>query len=448
MNLRPKTKRRVAVLLLGLAVLLSLATTTVTIRLHRLRARREAHRAAALAAYQRGDYLLSAREFDRTLAGSDDTDGPALLADGISHLHLAATDDHQAVTARLMLTRYLLAQPGDLEAQHALLQADRQLGYGTDVLMLSHALLAQNPRDSAAGVALVQTLAASGQYPAAEQASESLNAVQPTDLVAQAATLRLMHLDGTAPGQILARADARLSQSPQDAGCLLLRGIAAAEAGQPDDALRWLRRADTAAPPLPPVGVPLLSDAFDHLGDFADGVRVLTRAAAEHPADVDLRFAFLLRTWELRDDATVTGRLHDLRPTDPQADARLLGLKGLVDNPASGTIISTLQARPTDRLAGVWADVLLARSAGPLVPPTTAMQQCRTAPDSGRAERRGGRDAGRRRSLRRRARPGLAGLGRGRPTRTRLARAARTPGRVASGRGLFRPSRGGGPSLR
>src|SRR5271170_3254939 len=146
MYLRPKTKRRLVFLLTCAALILGCLAGLVGTQLHRIEVRLQQDRALAMDAYTRQDYPTAMRWFRQYLSHSDN-DADAIYAYADCRLHVPGADFGYLIEAKSIFNRYLELRPGDLMAQHQLLQIYRDLGYEDDAFALALTILKEHSDD-------------------------------------------------------------------------------------------------------------------------------------------------------------------------------------------------------------------------------------------------------------------------------------------------------------
>ena len=129
MRIRPKTKRRLIVLALGVLVLIGGAVGVYLRFLQKQNAKIAASRAAAMSAYAAGDYAAALPHFDRYLTlsktaerGAAGADTEALFAYGKSRASIELPNQRHLWEAKNVFERYLMLKPGDGPAERMLLE--------------------------------------------------------------------------------------------------------------------------------------------------------------------------------------------------------------------------------------------------------------------------------------------------------------------------------------
>jgi tetratricopeptide (TPR) repeat protein len=277
MYLRPKTKRRLVVLLSCAALIFGSAVALVGIQLHRIEVRRQQDRALAIDAYDKQDYQTAMRWFRRYLLHSGD-DAEALYDYADCRLHVPGPDYGYLIEAKSIFNRYLELRPDDLMAQHQLLKIYRDLGYDDDAFALALTIIKDHADDLPALDAQIHSLIVQSKYEQALDLSQKTNELAPLDLQEQITTLQLMRALRRPPQQMIDRVEALMKSNPPDARLDLLRAAAADLAGNAADTIQWLRSA-TALSPNDPQIVLEAARLFQAHGDTADARQCLDQLA-------------------------------------------------------------------------------------------------------------------------------------------------------------------------
>jgi tetratricopeptide (TPR) repeat protein len=387
MNLRPKTKTRLSILLMASISLLAAGSTVVVVQLGRYERRLLVHRAAGMNAFQHGDYRTAAVELSRYL-GNDRVDAEAIYDYAVARTHLPRPDMGHLLDAQKLFDRFLELQPGDLNAQHQLLDIYQKLHYPAETMIVADTLLDKNPDDVMALNAKLKQLSRDLKYNDALPISLRLNELTPLDVQVQAQTLELMTDLRRPAASIIDRADQLLAAHPGDPRFQLLRGVAAFFTQDLDGTRQWLRTAAAGTPPDADF-ILLLAGVFDKMNMWDDSRAVLQKAAASPTASVQIKALLAQRLWELNQVDAALNLLSGVSPTEPGADSRLLGMLGLVlinrDHPTPGqpsaavdAVIKTLGERTDDLVAIAW-NSLLQVAANPWMDPVQGTALCQTA---------------------------------------------------------------------
>ncbi len=154
MNIRPKTKQRLAILV-GIALAIALCIGLLVRRSNALFAAMVAsERAAGMEAYRNGDFAAALPHLslylNKTRASSkrpESADAQAIFAYGRSRQNVPSGRFDHLVEAKETFQTYLTLRPGDLDAQHALLTIYTQLGYHKEASGIADDVLASHPDD-------------------------------------------------------------------------------------------------------------------------------------------------------------------------------------------------------------------------------------------------------------------------------------------------------------
>src|SRR5688572_10516231 len=194
MPIRPKTKRRVLILGLGFALLVAAGAAVYLRYLQKRNANLVAWRTAAMGAYAAGDYAAALPHFSKYLTESKAADLPrgkadteALFAYGRSRASVIG-DNRHLWEARGIFERYLALRPGDLEAEHMLLDLYPRLNMNAEAVTKADGVLSRHPNDVRALKAKTKALIQKGVQQDAKSladavaSGERLNTVAPLDL--------------------------------------------------------------------------------------------------------------------------------------------------------------------------------------------------------------------------------------------------------------------------
>ncbi len=380
--LRPKTKKRLTILLIAGGALSAALGMLVVYGLHRYERGRLAYRAAGMQAFQNADYRTASDDLSRYLS-NDRVDPPAIYCLAVCKTRMPRADMGNLLEARKLFTRYLELKNDDLDAQHQLLEIDQKLNVPADTLSLSEALLQKNPDDVAALFAKLQQLDRAQQYADALPVSLRLNELKPLDLPTQITTLMLMSYLHHPASEIIGRAEMLRSTHSADPRFDIVRAAAASFTGNAADTKKWLLSA--ARPKPEPDYALLLAGDFDKLDMWSDAQSLLIRANSAPDAPAEIKAAMVQRMFEFDQLDLALEKLHDVDPANPAVDPHLLGLKGLVlfarDHDRSApqlTAIHAALASRADLTAIAWDQLLQA------ITPTnadalSAVRLCNTA---------------------------------------------------------------------
>ncbi|HSV14192.1 MAG TPA: hypothetical protein VLI90_08025, partial [Tepidisphaeraceae bacterium] len=395
MNLRPKTKRRLLVLIAAIGLLAGGITAFVNVQLHRYEAARLQFRKQGMAAYNRGDYTGALDQFSRYLR-NDTNDPEALYAYAVARSRVPRPDLAHLTEAKSLFNRYLEQVPGDANAQHQLLEIYQKLNYHAEAVSLADTLLARDANDLPAMKAKLHALLGQSKYDEALTLCKRVNELAPLDLDAQKLTLALLRKLQRPPAELTARADVMLAGHPNDPRFELLRAVAASFVGDDEGAKKWVMTAATRPPP-DPAFVRELTGVFDRIGMYDESRDLLEKSAQQSAAsDPQLLASLAQRLWESGQYADVLDRLKNVNASEPQASSALLAYKALAlyclaempDHPstrpaattgpaaraAADAIVEALTKRPGDGIAAGWTATLKTRFANPPLPSRDAVK--------------------------------------------------------------------------
>jgi tetratricopeptide (TPR) repeat protein len=392
MNLRPKTKRRLLVLLTGAALSIGGAALFVHIQLQRHESVRLQYRTAAMTAFNRGDYPAALDGLSKYLSNNNDdvSDAEAIYAYAVARSKLPRPDFSHLTEAKETFKRYLAIKPDDARAQHQLLEIYEQLGYQAETISLADTLLARDAGDVPVLKAKMHTLDAQAKREDALAVAKQVDDLLPTDLDAQITTYRLMRQLKRPVEQIVARADGMLKEHPNDPRFELLRAVAASVVGDSAGTQQWLLSAASRTPP-DAAFVRELAGVFDRAGMYDQARAMLEKAAATDTGDPQLLATLVQREWESGQYREALDQLKGVDPNNAKCDSRLIALKALTlycidaspprtSSPSTAPataplraqadlLVATLDARVTDNMAGAWSSLLKAHFANPPLDP-------------------------------------------------------------------------------
>ena len=380
MHLRPKTKKRLLILLTTGVATCSIAVAVVIIQLHRYENHLLTFRAQGLTAYHHGDYRTAAHDLSNFL-GNDRVDGEAIYAYAVSRSKLPRPDKGNLLDAKRLFNRYLELCPGDVDAEHQLLDIYQKLHYPTETMDTAGDLLKQNPDDVPALAAKLQQLVHDQKLADALPISMRLNELTPYDARTQETTFDLMARTGKRPSEILDRGNQLLLAHPDDPRFELVRALAAYFTSDLLDTKAWLRKASTRTPPDGDFTL-LLVGSFDHLGMWDDSRSLLERTATQPSASASLKAKFVQRLWESGQFDTALAVLNGVSPSDSATDSQLLGLDALVLHSldrSAATLRYALGHRPDDPTAAAWLLLLDVISNSNHHDALQGIQKCQTA---------------------------------------------------------------------
>jgi predicted Zn-dependent protease len=397
MNMRPKTVKRLLVLIGGFLLLVVLSVGFVFFRWHQLDQQMQAKRAQGMASYERGDYPAVLKELGAYLGiPKNQTDAEALFAYAKSRSRVEESDHHEIRESVDLFQRYLSLKPDDLEAQRLLLDLLPQVGKNQDARDLADSILAKHPDDAQALRAKATALLRLRQYKDALAVAQKLNTIAPKDIEGQMITLQTMaQLDE--PIEKLLDRTAKLRQAnPGDPRFELLegwvhawrsklvqRGSSAAQFKEDiDQAKQWLLKA--AAHPVKDASfIKLLAVQMDQIGLYPEVQKLLENAVADNK-DPKIRKLLVDRLFQNGRNQQIVDQLKDLDPASQMSGSELLAMKALAlfslnRRDEANQIVDALSKRTKDEVALGWATALRTRYAQTPLDPQAMVVQYQSA---------------------------------------------------------------------
>ncbi|MGD0462534.1 MAG: tetratricopeptide repeat protein [Tepidisphaeraceae bacterium] len=408
MTIRPKTKRRVLILLGGLVVFTAAVAWLYAYRMRIAESKLRLDEQAGMEAYRAGDYQTAidklAEYIDHEQQGDHgQLDPKALLAFANARAKVPTKNDDYIVQAISSLRAYCSLVPENTQERDHLLEMEAPSpGYEPDALARANDLLRSNPDDLVALKAIAQIYVRERKYQEAAPAADRYAQLAPTDLEMQKLNFEIMQALSRPASQMHHRADALRAKYPADPRFLIIKawayyfGQSPSQTAQKrsDDAQAYKDLILQAAKQDPPNSqfAKTTIGLLDGLGQFGAAQNLLTRASTKF-SDPLLTQQLILRLWENRNYREIAARLKDLDPsaatTDPQLIAmKALALYGLSDNKSADVLVSQLSARgPDDPLAVGWSTALKAQFSSPPEDAKTRLAHYRDAqaalPDNG-----------------------------------------------------------------
>ncbi len=395
MNMRPKTVRRLVILLSTACLLIALGVGFVFFRLHQRDAALRALRDQGLTAYKQGDYASAMKDLGKYLSPArNQADAEALFAYAKSRSRIEEPNHKEISEAIFAFKRYLDLKPDDLEARHLLMDLYVKAGNSNEASDLADDILAKHPDDAEALRGKASALLNLRQYPEALKAAEKLNQINPTDLQGQLITLRTMAALDTPVGKMLKRTAELRAKHPNDPRFEMLEGFvhvyqaSTLPSGSDQwaksraDARQWLLKA--AAHPVDDVEfVRQLSAQMDALRMYGDAQKLL-ETAARKTNDPKIKQLLVERLFQNNHFDQVLENLKDLDPEADNANSDLLAFKALAllnlnRQPEARKITQALARRTTDESAVAWAATIRTYAQQQTVDPHAAIETYRAA---------------------------------------------------------------------
>jgi Tfp pilus assembly protein PilF len=387
MTIRPKTKRRVLILLTGLLVFSGAIAWLYAYRMRVAESKLQLDKQVGMAAYRSGDYQTAIDKLAEYISHEQQRDQgqldpEALLAFANSRAKVPTKNsDDYIVLAIANLRQYCSLVPENTQERDHLLEMEAPSpAYEPDALARANDLLKHNPDDLVALKAIAQIEVRNRKFQEAAPATDRYTQLSPTDLDMQRLNFEILQALSRPAAEMHRRADALRTKYPADPRFLIIKAWAyfygrnRSETAQQwnDDAEEYKKLILQAAQQDPPTSqftkttVPLL----DGFGQFGAGLNLLARSCSKFN-DPQLTQQLILRLWETRNYQEVITRLKDLDATAPATDAQLIALKamalyGLADNKSADALVGQLAARgPDDHFALGWSTALKTQFSNP-----------------------------------------------------------------------------------
>lgn len=364
MNLRPKTIRRLTILLV--AVLLLVGSVIGLMVLDRQKQQKELarRRAEGLAAFERNDYPATLEHLKRYIGHKDVKPDPdAIFAFAKARMNIELPKQAHVKESIMHLRNYVELRPDDLAAKHLLLELYPRARYLEEARDLADEVLAKDPNDLKALKAKAITENALDRPNEALAAAMKVNELAPEDLESQQITLHLMQRARHTPEQIAAHADQLLAKHPNDPKFELLKALALQPLNKPQEMVAMLRQAASRPPPDPQF-VRGLVRLLEQAGLFSDAHKYLERLL-ETQQDPAVLEVLAMRLWQEGRYDELLNRLNNLEAATASAD--LLGLKALSlfqvgrSPEEAQAVLGDLDSRKSDPAAQTWAAGLRTR---------------------------------------------------------------------------------------
>jgi tetratricopeptide (TPR) repeat protein len=407
MIIRPKTKRRVLILLIGVAVFSAGAVWLYSYRMMVAENRLQADKDQGLAAYKAGDFQTAitklAEYINHTQKTQKEIDPQALLAFANARAKVPTGNQDYIVLAINTLRRYCSVAPDDAVARDQLLEMEAPYtAYAPDALSRATEILRNNPNDAVALKTVVAVNVRQRKFQDAADAAQRYVQLVPTDMEMQRTNFQIMQALGRPGTDMQSQADALIRKYPADPRFKVVKawaffyGRTAMETPEKNrvdykayhDLLMDAAKADPPTSDFAKTTIGLLYQ----MAEYTTADDLLNRASKKF-TDPDLRQQTIERLFEMRKFDDLISRLASLDATSPAADANLvaykiLALQAMGRDSDANTIADQLATRdPSDHVAAAWVTALKPAFANPLPDLQTRLakyQQAQTmSPDNG-----------------------------------------------------------------
>jgi tetratricopeptide (TPR) repeat protein len=407
MIIRPKTKRRVLILLIGLAVFSAAAVWLYSYRMMVAENRLQADKEQGLAAYKAADYQTAitklAEYINHTQKSQKEVDPQALLAFANARAKVPTGNQDYIVLAINTLRRYCSVAPDDATARDQLLEMEAPYtAYAPDALSRATEILRTNPDDAVALKTVVAVNVRQRKFQDAADAAQHYVQLVPTDMEMQRTNFQIMQAMGHPGSDMQSQVDALIRKYPADPRFKVVKAWAYFYGRSPLETPERNRldykayhdliiEAAKADPPTSEFAKTTI-DLLYQMAEYTTADDLLDRASKKF-TDPELTQQTIARLFEMRKFDDVISRLGSLDATAPTADANLvaykiLSLHAMGKDLDANSITDQLATRdPSDHAAAAWVMALKPAFASPLPDLQTRLakyQQSQTlAPDNG-----------------------------------------------------------------
>lgn len=379
MNIRPKTVRRLMVLL---AILLLLAGGVALLLIRSMNKEKAAiarMRQAAFAAYEHHDNKTAVSLFSSYVnSGADESnDAEAIYVYGMARAQVPSEGNRHIAEAINLFQKYLDLAPSDPHnVSHQLLALYTRARYNQEALTLANRLLETNPRDTEALRDKVIVYISQRSFADALSTCHTLNQIDPFNASWQDRELQLMAELHQQPQQIVAHAKQLLDAHPQDPRFDLVMAEAQSLAGDDASAAASVQSAARLDPPDALTALETI--ALLERGSRSDLVDDLLKRAIAKFKDASLEEVYVRRFFERMQYAELAAQLKDVNLKSATTSSNLLAYDAIAlfhtdHRTRAEAIVAVLASRP-DPVSGAWAEAIRAHFAVPPLEPAAAMK--------------------------------------------------------------------------
>lgn len=357
---------------------------TIYLRQRMLDQRALANRATGMEAAKSGDNKVALDQLGRYLQrfGQED-DAEALYEYARARRSIELPNGKHIPQAISLMLRSVQIDPGNMAAQHELLELYVMAGYGQESLKLADTLLEKDPNDIAALRAEVTTQTRLRNYEEALTKAARIAELAPLDVENHVLALTLLDKNPDADDQILAYPESQKGLDPEQAAFCLIKSVSLDLTGNRPEAITWAKRAGERVQP-DSKEVLLVNRFLDSLGQFDDSMNLLTRVAP-NSTDLSLKRAYAQRLFEFGDMAAVIAQTDGT--AYPEMDSALLAIRAMACGRQNNAeelkkVVSELEHRTDDGIAKSWTPLLRAVWLGENHAPKEMVNICTTALES------------------------------------------------------------------
>ena len=408
MTIRPKTKRRLLILLTGAALLSVTMAWLYSYRIAIAERKLIQDKQVGIDAYRNGDYQTAIDKLTEYInheqkRDPQEMDPQALLAFANARAKIPTQNEDYIVTAVTTLRRYCILVPNDVQAREQLVEMEAPYSsYTPDALSRASDLLRTNPDDLPALKAVAEINFRQQKFNDAAPAVQRYVELAPTDLDLQRIYFQIMQSTSHPTGELLKHADDLLVKYPADPRFKIVKALAyfytrnnlASPEQNRDDFKQYhslILDAAKADPPSVQFAKTTIA-LLDGMAEFGIASDLLDRASAKFNDPLLIQQS-IVRLWEDRKFSEVVSRLKSLDAASEGTSVHLIAYKAMALHQLGQTkdadaLVGELDARGSDnRPAYAWATALKAQYSTPpedLKTRSAHYQDAQTAsPDNG-----------------------------------------------------------------
>jgi len=392
LNMRPKTARRLTVIIGGAMLLVALGAGGWAYNQHVKEQKIQTARAEGVAAFKAGDYPVAMFRLGYYLMYRQE-DPEALMDYGLARMRVEDPTYKHVFEPIAVFRRYLQVKPNDFDAQHLLLDLYLQADYKNEAIQLGGDILRNHPNDPAALRGVAKAYAGFNErdkYAKALDLAKQLNKIAPNDAQGWMLTVQLMW-QLRKPGEeaqkrqeIRDLADGMLEKNLDDPRVEMLDGFAYLYTADPSNPLdmktaqQWLVNAANSSTINDPEFITELANLLDRIWMFEKAEKLM-EAAADRSKDPKVMRLLIQRLWQNQQYAKVIEKIGGLDPWSPMSNTHLLAYLALSYYETSprqadrgNLLVDALSTRTGDEAALAWAAVLDTRFRKPGLDPRKA----------------------------------------------------------------------------
>ena len=378
MPVRPKTRRRLLLLVLIGVVLIGAGTGVFLYRKHQIRQDMLAKRAEGMAAFEQGDYVTAMHSVGSYLNRYPE-DVEALYAYAVSRREVTEPDGEHLRQAIGMFRRVMELEPKHQDARTALLELYPRVGFNTEALQLAEEQLRHDPDDAMALWAKARALAAVRRFVDAVPVAENYTRQKPEDLSGHLLLFSLYDALNEPDEPYIEHAERMADRLADHPVMPLLRATVFLLTDDREQAEAWAAVAAEREPPDADYALQV-ANTFERLDKF-QAAREYLQDVTDADAAPQLQRALAHHLWQSGRIEALIERLDHLDAADEQTPADLLGIKAMAllsagQNDQASPIIDALGQREEDQVAAAWHRVLDTSQQQPQVSPQQIIAAC------------------------------------------------------------------------